>query len=184
MIVIVFDTETDALISNSAKRLELQPRILELAAIKFVQTGTGKAVEFQEIGRFDQLFANRRPIPDKVTKITGLTAYDLTGKPQIETQLDAIADFFENSDRVVAHNISYDTEVMDNEFLRYTTRSIRWPEKVCTVEATEHIKGFRLNLSGLHEYLFGEAFEGAHRAMVDVEATMRCYQELVRRDEI
>jgi hypothetical protein len=29
--------------------------------------------------------------------------------------------------------------------------------------------------------LFGEYFEGAHDAMIDVEATMRCFLELAKR---
>jgi DNA polymerase-3 subunit alpha len=38
-------------------------------------------------------------------------------------------------------------------------------------------------LTELHEYLFGEAFNEAHNATADVEATTRCFLELVRRKQ-
>jgi hypothetical protein len=61
---------------------------------------------------------------------------------------------------------------------------IIWPEKICTVEMTEHMDGFRLSLTALHEKLFGEAFKGSHRASADVHAMKRCYSELIKRGEI
>jgi hypothetical protein len=39
-----------------------------------------------------------------------------------------------------------------------------------------------MTMAGLHEYLFKEKFEGAHRARVDVQALKRCCLELMRRD--
>jgi len=38
-------------------------------------------------------------------------------------------------------------------------------------------------LTELHAYLFGEPFEEAHNATADVEATTRCFFELIRRQE-
>ncbi len=52
---------------------------------------------------------------------------------------------------------------------------------ICTVESTEHIKGFRLTLTKLHEHLFGEAFPSAHRAENDVRPLTRCFIELYNR---
>ena len=39
-------------------------------------------------------------------------------------------------------------------------------------------------LAELHKFLFSEFFEGAHDAMMDVEATMRSFIELVKRGVI
>lgn len=39
-------------------------------------------------------------------------------------------------------------------------------------------------LSELHRFLFDEWFDGAHNAIVDVEATMRCLVELIKRGVI
>jgi len=57
--------------------------------------------------------------------------------------------------------------------------------------STDHCKlqgrGFAFKppkLSELYKHLFGEWFEGAHNAMVDVEATTRAFGELVKRGAI
>ena len=39
------------------------------------------------------------------------------------------------------------------------------------------------NLTELHEFLFGTPFAEAHNATADVEATARCFFELLRRNE-
>ena len=68
--------------------------------------------------------------------------------------------FFETVDMVVAHNVSYDMGVMDFEQMRVNPdEKFPWPAmQLCTVEATEHLKGHRLNLTALHEHLFGCKF--------------------------
>ena len=38
------------------------------------------------------------------------------------------------------------------------------------------------SLTQLHEKLFGEDFDAAHNASADVEATTRCFLELIRFD--
>jgi DNA polymerase III epsilon subunit-like protein len=85
--------------------------------------------------------------------------------------------FIEGHDEVVAHNLSYDKSMVDCEMKR-AGLTVDWPELICTVEATEHIKGHRLNLTSLHELLMGEAFSGAHRAEADVRALANCFRAL------
>jgi DNA polymerase-3 subunit alpha len=41
-----------------------------------------------------------------------------------------------------------------------------------------------MKLADLHEFLFGEGFEDAHRAKSDVMATVRCFIELCKRGDI
>lgn len=71
--------------------------------------------------------------------------------------------------------------MIDFEMKRLVTE-LAWPERlVCTVEATEHLKGHRLSLTKLYEHLFpGENFPGAHRAKADVQALVRCYVEMFK----
>ena len=183
MIITFFDTETDSLIENSARRLDKQPRIIELFALQMKQDGDGGAASFSEIGTYNQLFAYPRKLSEEVMKITGLTDDDLAGKPAFAAKASEVAAFLTSGDRVVAHNLSYDKAVVEAELARLE-KTISWPELLCTVEATEHLKGYRLSLTALHEYLFGEAFASAHRAENDVRAMADCYMELVRREEI
>lgn len=103
----------------------------------------------------------------------------LKGQPRFEANAFRVASLISQADEVVAHNLSFDLAVVNTEFARITKEPVPWPEaRICTVEATEWLKGFRLSLSALHELLFGEPFKGAHRAKVDVQALARCFFEL------
>lgn len=184
MILNFFDTETTDLISNSARRIEKQPKIIEFYATRIRQTGEGKDAQFEFADELNLLLAHPAPLKAKTTEITGLTNEDLKDAPPFHLKAKEIKEYMEGADVVVAHNLSYDMAVTDIEILRSDIGPISWPEPLCTVEATQHIFQYRLSLSALHEYLFGEKFEGAHRAKVDVEAMVRCYQELVKRDMI
>lgn len=184
MIVVLFDTETTDLIKNTALPMEKQPKIIEFYGVKLRQSGDGVDTTFEQISEYESLYAHPAPLKPITTKITGLKNEDLVDAPPIQTELGKIKDFMSDVDRIVAHNLAYDIGVTDIEFKRHEVEAIDWPEKVCTVEATEHIHGYRLSLSALHKELFGEAFDGAHRAKVDVHALLRCYEELVKREEI
>lgn len=181
MKVFIFDTETTGLISNSMLPPEKQPFVIEFYG------GLWEAVpeEAPELFREVEFFAKPPvEIEEVITRITGITPEMLEGEKPFRDNLEAVLGIIAEADEVVAHNLSYDMAITNLEAVREGA-TISWPKvQTCTVEATEHLKGHRLNLSGLHEYLFGEPFAGAHRAKVDVEALAQCYFELVRRGEI
>lgn len=179
--VIVFDTETDSLIANTAVSINKQPRIIELFAQILEQKGEGKRAKFKELGRYSQLFSIGKPIPQEVVNITGIKDADLIGAPPFREKAAEVAELMQSADRVVAHNLSYDLTVTDFEMARCSLPRIKWPERICTVEATEYFFGYRLNLTTLYKTLFDETFADAHRAEADVMALSRCYQELVKR---
>jgi len=92
---------------------------------------------------------------------------------------------------VVGQNIGFDVNIMGCEFYRYGVESpmVEMPVlDTCTEKTAElcQIPGgrggkFKLpTLTELHEYLFGEPFAEAHNATADVEATTRCFFELIR----
>lgn len=175
----IFDTETTSLIHNSLQPLHKQPKIIEFFAMIL-----DDEKEFAEVGTVHSYIDPGQPISAEVTKITGITQDQLKGKPKFVELADEIGAALGRSDVVVAHNISYDMAVVDFEFKRLE-RTFAWPDRrVCTVEASESIKGHRLSLTALHTELFGEAFDKAHSAENDVRATARCYIELIRRGEI
>lgn len=176
---LIFDTETTNLIHNTLQPLAKQPRIIELFCLVL-----DDSKDWGEVETFHSYFNPGITIPAEVTKITGIDDAKVRDQPSFIDRAHAVVDLFRNADAVVAHNLSYDMNVIDFEFTRLQ-REFRWPQrKVCTVEATESIKGYRLNLNALHTELFGEGFESAHRAENDVRATARCYVELVKRGEI
>lgn len=190
MLVTLFDTETTGLVENSARRIEKQPRIIELFALTLQQSGSGPDAIFTEVDTWHSLFNPECIIPSEVIKITGITDEMVKAAPKFNELADEVMSYMARAHRVVAHNISYDCDMVDYELTRIE-KSIVWPEKLCTVEQTEFIKGHRLSLGknkngqdGLYEYLFGESFPNAHRAESDVRPNARCYIELVRRNWI
>ena len=176
----LFDTETTDLIANSLIADRHRPFIIEF----FGQTMELVDGEWHKVDELEFFCKPPTAVSDEVTRITGITNDDLKGAKPFRDHADSVRELIERADEVVAHNLSYDEAVVDFEFERLG-QQVGWPPgKICTVEATEHLKGHRLRLADLHEHLFGEKFQGAHRARADVEAMTRCFIELWDRGEI
>lgn len=93
---------------------------------------------------------------------------------------------------VVGQNIQFDINVCGCEFVRLEadTPMLEMPILDTCTETTANLcqlpggRGGRFKLptlTELHEYLFHQPFAEAHNATADVEATTRCFFELVRR---
>jgi len=170
MRTLVLDTETTALIKNKLQPLDRQPRIIEFFALSLDSAG-------EELDTFSYLFNPGIKIEDKITEITGIKQEMLDDQKPFSSIAQHILEVIEVHDEIVAHNMSYDKAVIDFEMKRLG-KKVRWPELICTIESTEYMKGHRMNLRSLHEFLFGEPFENAHRAENDVRATAKCFLEL------
>ena len=170
MRTLVLDTETTALIKNKLQPLDRQPRIIEFFALSLDSAG-------EELDKFSYLFNPGIKIDEKITEITGIKQDMLNDQKPFSSIAQHILEVIEVHDEIVAHNMSYDKAVIDFEMKRLG-KKVRWPELICTVESTEYMKGHRMNLRSLHEFLFGEPFENAHRAENDVRATAKCFLEL------
>jgi len=175
----IFDTETDKLISNSAIPLDKQPRIAEFFGIGIDHVKM--KAKLRKGDKIDQLLTIGRPLSDESIRITGIEDDMLKGKPTFKEFAPNIVRWIEGHERIVAHNLSYDKEVVDMQMKLAGLREINWPELICTVEATEYLHGYRLSLTALYEDLFEEKFDNAHRAEGDVTALTRCYIELAKR---
>ena len=95
---------------------------------------------------------------------------------------------------VVGQNVKFDLNIMGAEFVRENlTNNLQ--ELPVLDTCTEHTASlcelpggrygkFKLpTLTELHQYLFNQPFAEAHNATADVEATTRCFLELVRRQQ-
>lgn len=177
MKTLYFDTETTGLIGNSAIPLEKQPRIIEFCGMLLDEEG-------EIIDQVDTLINPGIPISEEIERITGIKQADLVGKPSFFEVSSAITKLFYAAEEVVAHNLSFDWAMMANEFRRLGIDFVINPVKTCTVEGSLHLLGHRLNLTALHQHLFGEGFTGAHRARTDVEALIKCHRRLVTLGEL
>lgn len=94
---------------------------------------------------------------------------------------------------VVGQNVGFDVNIMGAEFHRLDVASALTQLPVldtCTETTAQLCKipggrggKFKLpTLTELHKYLFNKPFAEAHNATADVEATTRCFFELIRRE--
>jgi DNA polymerase III epsilon subunit-like protein len=181
MIGLVLDTETTGLIENHVVKLDRQPEIIEFAAITFDWDELPFPVNHTEapksLREYDELIKPRLivgDLPEETKKRTGISWDDVKDKPHFKAYADDIAELINTSELVVGHNLSFDMEMVDLEFERLGRR-IAWPQlKICTVEQSNFYLGRRAALGELYRSLTGEEHKKAHRALGDVEATLRC----------
>lgn len=170
MKTVIFDTETTGFVRSKLVPLEKQPKIIEIFGLSLDD-------ECNEVGFYHQLFNPGKPLDPKIIEITNITDEMLKDQPPFAEKADEVLNFFGEHGEAAAHNATFDRQMLDIEFRRIE-RTFSWPRLICTVEKTHHLKGMRLTLTALHEHLFGEKFEGAHRAETDVRALAKCFIKL------
>ena len=94
----------------------------------------------------------------------------------------------------VGHNIGFDINVVGSEFYRKDLESpihdllvldtMKSGVDFCALPGGKGGKFKFPKLEELHQILFEEGFDAAHNASADVEATARCFFEMIRRDVI
>ena len=178
MEVLAIDTETTGLVESRLKRLEFQPHVIQFSAA-LVDLDAGETKE--EFSTFVRL-PRQDLLTEHITKVTRITQEDLSKAELFSHYFPKIRKMIESAEAVAAHNLSYDRDVLDIEARRLEA-DIAWPERlICTVEASAHASGFRLDLENLHKLLLGRGFAEAHDARADVGALVRCLVEMKRRD--
>jgi len=184
-----FDTETNGLPRNMAgnvRDLDNWPRVIQLAYILLDEN-------MQEVETFCELI---KPdgwiIPNEKFWIDNGYSTEQNDEKGVYASfaLQHFANAIDRCHTMVAHNISFDTPVLSAEMIRYGVRAInKPPNRICTMKETTQYVGARNvrggikwpKLTELHEKLFGVGFEGAHDALEDVRATVRCFIELKNR---
>ncbi len=109
------------------------------------------------------------------------------------TMARVFAELIRQADTLVCHNWNFDSRLVRGLFRRMSSvfcldKLITETPHYCTMLKTTKLckiegpYGFKWpKLQELHEFLFGKRFVGAHDAMFDIKATMKCYYELVER---
>ncbi len=101
------------------------------------------------------------------------------------------------ADLIVCHNVDFDMMILGGEYYRLDLAmdfmDIQSVKKCCTMQESKEFVGIWNNyfkdykfpkLSELHVKLFGKDFDNAHDANNDVQATIDCFFELLKRDII
>ncbi|NNM18557.1 MAG: DNA polymerase III subunit alpha [Croceitalea sp.] len=187
---LIFDTETtglpkrwDAPITDT----DNWPRCIQIAWQ--LHDDMGKLVDHQDFLVKPDGFN----IPYEAEQIHGISTALATEKGvPLNEVLQKFNDALDQAKFIVGQNVSFDLNIMGAEFHRLAIENNLQSLPVldtCTEATAElcQIPGgrggkFKLpTLTELHEYLFNEPFNEAHNATADVEATTRCFLELVRR---
>ncbi len=186
---LIFDTETTGLPKRDQApitELDNWPRVVQIAWQLHDESGDLK--EHHNLLIRPEGFE----IPYSAEKIHGISTEKATalGVP-LRDGLDQLNRCLEKTHILVGHNIRFDINALGAEFLRSHVQTTFLDKKqVCTMRSsTNHLKipggrGGRFKppkLMELYEYLFEEQFIEAHNAAADVEATARCFFELLRR---
>ena len=171
--MIIFDVETTGLVDTINLPLTEQPFIIEFAALK-----VDDDLQIQ-----DEMHFLCRPdcqIPEKITRITGITDKILSSHDPFPKHYQALCDFFLGEDKLVAHNIAFDRQLLAFELMRIDKLlQFPWPKlHYCSVEESRYIQGRRLRLSELYQIATGFDLQGGHRANADCKALLDCVRFL------
>jgi len=158
-----------------------QPRIVQLGAILADLSGKIK-------GELNLLIKPAGwTIPAEATAIHGITTEDCEKYGiEIRSALGLFNMWIRYAPLLVAHNIDFDVNMVNSEVAKLGKSPILdGVQKYCTMKNSTNIvkipspRGYKWpKLQETHKFLFNEDFEGAHDAMADVRACLRCYLEL------
>jgi len=188
---LIFDTETTGLPRNWNAPItdtDNWPRCIQIAWQ--LHDEFGNLIENQDY----LVNPNGFNIPYDAERIHGIST-ELAQEQGIELQevLEKFNIALSKAKFIVGQNIGFDVNIMGCEFHRMGVESPMAQMPVldtCTETTAELLRlpggrggRFKLpNLTELHEYLFGEPFSEAHNATADVEATTRCFFQLLKID--
>ena len=179
-----FDTETTGLPRNwKAPVMDLNnwPRMVQIAWI--LSDNNGNRIESDDFIIKPENFK----IPIDASRVHGIsTEKAINEGKELEEVLMTFNELVEQASFIVAHNISFDEKILGAELLRKSIRSdFGRKRKLCTMKAsTDYCRlpgpyGYKWpKLSELHIKLFGEDFDEAHDASVDINATEKCFWEM------
>ncbi|WP_397364503.1 DNA polymerase III subunit alpha [Olleya sp. R77988] len=189
---LIFDTETTGLPKRwdaPITDVDNWPRCIQIAWQ--LHDDMGNCIESQDYLVKPEGFN----IPYDAEKIHGISTElaQEKGVPLLEV-LEKFNIALSKTKFVVGQNVKFDLNIMGAEFVREDIAN-QLQELPVLDTCTEHtaslcqIPGGRYGkfklptLTELHQFLFNQPFAEAHNATADVEATTRCFLELIRRQQ-
>jgi len=190
---IIFDTETTGLPKRWNAPLtdsENWPRCIQIAWQ--VHADSGELLSHEDYLIQPDGFT----VPYDAEQIHGISTAlaEQQGRP-LDEVLTLFSTALEQAEYVGGHNVTFDLNIMGAEFLRLGDHNPLEEAQVidtCTEETAQlcQLPGgrggkFKLpTLTELYIHLFGAGFGEAHNATADVEATTRCFLELLRKGQL
>ena len=186
---LIFDTETTGLPKNWKAPItdtDNWPRCVQIAWQ--LHDEMGELIEDQNY----LIKPDNFEIPYESQKIHGIsTELALEAGKTLNEVLEKFNQSLEKSSFVIGHNVNFDINVIGCEFYRKQLKNGLSSKKLldtCTEDTALlcELPGGRggkyklPTLIELYKFLFESSFKEAHNATADVEATARCFLELIR----
>ncbi len=185
---LIFDTETTGKIENwkaPVSEFESFPRVVQLAWQ--LHDYKGALIEVKNF----IIKPDGYTIPFNAEKIHGIsTERAMRQGVSMEFVMDEFKKALDETDFVVGHNIEFDNKVLGAEYARANRDDgLLKKKELDTMRASTDFcklpggrgKSFKFpTLNELSLKLFNQAVDNAHNASADVEATSRCFLELIR----
>ena len=153
---VVFDLETTGTRPGSS-------RIVEIGAVRMLG--------FEPVASFERMVNPGFPVPETITRITGIQTRDVRRAARIERVVPEFIRFAEGA-VLVAHNARFDVGFVDADLARLHGRRLAAPVIDTVMLARRLLAGrvARMNLGTLAER-FDTRVRPCHRALPDAEAT-------------
>ena len=188
---LIFDTETTGLPKRydaPITQLDNWPRIVQIAWQ--LHDEFGRLLEHEGL----IIYPDNWEVPYDAEKVHGISTNLARREGRMAAEVfEKFLKTLAKSDVIAGHNLQFDIHVVASELYRYgfDYQNLLQKKRLDTCdEATALMtqlpggKGGKFkfpNLTELYRHLFNETFEEAHNATADVEATARCFFELIRR---
>ena len=200
--ILFFDTETTGLPSDKShcwRPSDNEPNIVQLAWTWWKYTfEEWKLIDSKE-EKFDLLFKSIKPIPAKLTEIHWISD-DMVKDCEFASYSPKFLQFLtwtKEADILCGHNLFFDLNMVKIETRRMfethnfqqrhqdslekTMDTMKASVDLCKLPSKWRWKYKNPKLSELYQFLFNEDFDNAHNAFADIEATQRCFFDLVER---
>jgi DNA polymerase-3 subunit epsilon len=164
---ILFDTETTGLNPLGGDR------VIEIAALELMDDlPTGQS--------FHTLIDPERDIPAEASRVHGLYAADLAGKPRFSDIAAAMVEFFGDA-RLIAHNAPFDIGFLDMELGRAGHAPLGYSRMVDTLAiAKQRFPGMPNSLDALcRRFGIDLSQRTTHNALLDCKLLADVYIELI-----
>lgn len=161
--------------------VDLETTGLSVDACTILEIGAVRIAGLQRVERFQTLVDPGRPIPSRITALTGIDRRSIDGAPPLERAIRDFSDWAVGGPSAVfvAHNAQF-----DERFVRRALAAHGLPDWAGPVVCTRKLA--RRLLPALRRYdldtlsaRFGIANGARHRALGDAEATARALIELI-----
>ncbi len=189
-----FDTETTGLPNDwkaPSSATKNWPRMIQIAWVLTDDVGNSLETYSAIIKPEGFTISREASAIHRVTQERALAE----GLPLSEV-LDAFTTAMAKAKQLVAHNMTFDEKILGCEFHRVTGKDpLQSKPRACTMKNDDIIEWAAIpphrygsfkwpTLEQLHRKLFNTGVPDAHDALVDVEATVRCYFGLLERGVI